>query len=501
MDIRYTCNYTDLYWAIKVYQYDANGNLIYDGEERMRISWNAAGKVQSVDKSGLNLSFAYSPMGQRQVKYTATPQAKEARYYIHDAAGNVMCIYETQNDRLFLKEQPIYGSSRLGVMRNEIEIRQELRAEPAEKFSRVMGQRRYELPDHLGNVHTSLSDRKQENKVINDIMTYLPQTASFTDYYPFGFPMPQRSKFSQYRYGFNGQEMDEEVYGKGMTYDFGERIYDSRIGRWFSIDPAQAKYPGLSPYAFVANNPIRFLDIGGKDFVVSVNNTGENRTITIKQNIYPVSAEAAAQLQAPVNELNSITKMVTIDDVAYTVTFEINIMPLNNAPAPYTYTEKEAIARNAINSSQEDVLGNVYMGSLAHPRSKYNPSTGKEEYTGGNAGGNFYQMFMVPKDISSNPNLVPGGNFPFLLSHEILHTLGLTDLGGKYYDPKGRMAYVGHAANNYKMNPISRQDVINIIKYAIENNGIKRPVDDIKANVNIEYTDDQNNFSPSSKIE
>ena len=256
------------------YQYDANGNLIYDGEERMRISWNAAGKVTWIDRGNVQMDLLYSPMGQRQIKVTSGSQGTVERYYIHDASGNVMCIYETQKDRLFLKEQPIYGSSRLGVMRNEIEIRQELRAEPAAKFTRILGQRRYELPDHLGNVHTSLSDRKQENKVINDIMTYLPQTASFTDYYPFGFPMPQRSKFSQYRYGFNGQEMDEEVYGKGSTYGYEARIYDSRIGRWWSVDPFRQNYSEISPYTFALNTPIWAMDPDG-NIVVFPNKKSE----------------------------------------------------------------------------------------------------------------------------------------------------------------------------------------------------------------------------------
>ena len=489
------------------YQYDGTGNLIYDEGESMKIQWNASGKVRTVTNPKGELVFGYTALGQRQVKETADGDGKRAQYYLHDASGNILCIYEVKDDRLYLKEQPIYGSSRLGVLQLDqllpVDLREGGDAVQAsgERYGRFMGQRRYELPDHLGNVHVTVSDRKQEKGMIDEQMVYLPELLSSTDYYPFGYPMPSRGETTQsYRYGFNGQEKDDEVYGEGSAYDFGERIYDSRIGKWFSIDPSQVKYPGLSPYAFVANNPIRFLDIGGKDFVVSVNNSGENRTITIKQNIYPVSEEAALQLEASVKELNDLTKIVTIDDVAYTVIFEINIMPLNTTPVPYTQTEAQAIAINATNSAQTELQGNIYVGNTSYPRYKYNPSTGRNDYIGGNAGGNFYRMFMVPTDISSNPGLVQGGNFPSLLSHEILHTFGLNDLGGKYYDPKGRMSYTANAANNYKMNPISNQDIVNIIKYAIENNGIKQ-TDPVKANVKIEYQDDQNKFSTSSKIE
>lgn len=67
-----------------------------------------------------------------------------------------------------------------------------------------------------------------------------------------------------YRFGFNGMEKDNEVKGIGNSLDFGARIYDSRLGKWLSTDPLQNKYPSLSPYDFVANSPIKFVDPDGK---------------------------------------------------------------------------------------------------------------------------------------------------------------------------------------------------------------------------------------------
>src|ERR1043166_2089388 len=86
------------------------------------------------------------------------------------------------------------------------------------------------------------------------------------DYYAFGMIMQSRSLSpTNYRFGFNGKEKDDDVNEAGNRLDFGSRIYCSRLGRWLSLDPLQVKYPSLSPYNFVANSPSRFVDIDGKD--------------------------------------------------------------------------------------------------------------------------------------------------------------------------------------------------------------------------------------------
>jgi RHS repeat-associated protein len=67
-----------------------------------------------------------------------------------------------------------------------------------------------------------------------------------------------------YRRGFNGMEKDDEVKGGGNSYDFGSRIYDSRVARFLSLDPRLNDFPFMSPYCFAANNPIRNVDINGE---------------------------------------------------------------------------------------------------------------------------------------------------------------------------------------------------------------------------------------------
>src|SRR3989344_735729 len=64
-----------------------------------------------------------------------------------------------------------------------------------------------------------------------------------------------------YRYGFNGKEKDPE--NTSGAYDFGARIFDSRIGRWLTVDKLHGQYPHLTPYNFAGNNPVFYIDPDG----------------------------------------------------------------------------------------------------------------------------------------------------------------------------------------------------------------------------------------------
>lgn len=66
-----------------------------------------------------------------------------------------------------------------------------------------------------------------------------------------------------YRYGFQGQEKDDEVKGEGNSVNYTFRMHDPRLGRFFAIDPLAYKYPHNSPYAFSENNLIHMVEMEG----------------------------------------------------------------------------------------------------------------------------------------------------------------------------------------------------------------------------------------------
>ena len=89
------------------------------------------------------------------------------------------------------------------------------------------------------------------------------------DYYPFGMLVPQRNYSSpSYRYGFQGQEKDDEVKGSGNSYTAEFWQYDSRVGKRWNRDPIVKKHESpYATYATFANNPIWFRDLYGKDTI------------------------------------------------------------------------------------------------------------------------------------------------------------------------------------------------------------------------------------------
>ncbi len=71
----------------------------------------------------------------------------------------------------------------------------------------------------------------------------------------------------EYRYGFQGQELDDEIKGEGNSINFTFRMYDPRVGRFFAVDPLTKKYPHYSPYSFSGNKVLAYVELEGGEEV------------------------------------------------------------------------------------------------------------------------------------------------------------------------------------------------------------------------------------------
>ncbi|MES2545178.1 MAG: RHS repeat-associated core domain-containing protein, partial [Bacteroidota bacterium] len=80
----------------------------------------------------------------------------------------------------------------------------------------------------------------------------------------FGMLVPNRHASSTaYRYGFQGQEKDDELKGEGNSLNYTYRMHDPRIGRFFAVDPLEKSYPWNSSYAFSENMVIDAVELEG----------------------------------------------------------------------------------------------------------------------------------------------------------------------------------------------------------------------------------------------
>ncbi len=85
-------------------------------------------------------------------------------------------------------------------------------------------------------------------------------------YYAFGMEISQFSSGTgTSKNWYNGKEIQDDF---GLYwYDYGARFYDPALGRWHSVDNKAEKYYSNTPYAYAANNPIRFIDPDGNEIV------------------------------------------------------------------------------------------------------------------------------------------------------------------------------------------------------------------------------------------
>ena len=267
------------------FRYDKLGQLTEDASEEIQsIEWRKGDKkmaslTRTASSSLPDLEFKYNPFGLRILKIEKTKSSPgfyapaeewNYTYYTYDANGQTMAVYDLEisetNNQARMEEHHLYGASRLGMLKEGELIFDNGPMAPvtSDIYQNELGDRRYELTNHLGNVQAVITDRRTWNAT--DV-NYEAVVVMTSDYYPFGMQMPERHEQyapnADYRYAYNGMEVDNEVSGNGNSYTTEFRQYDPRLGRWKSLDPLMEQFPSQSPYCAFDNNPVYYTDVKG----------------------------------------------------------------------------------------------------------------------------------------------------------------------------------------------------------------------------------------------
>jgi RHS repeat-associated protein len=132
----------------------------------------------------------------------------------------------------------------------------------------------------LSGQNKSKNEKKPSPNTPTDFVSlFLPDVLAYNDYYPFGMLVPNRHESTDsYRYGFQGQEKDDEIKGdKGNSLNYTFRMHDPRAGRFLSLDPLAPQYPHNSPYAFSENRVIDGVELEGKEYL-----SAEEAMVTVR---------------------------------------------------------------------------------------------------------------------------------------------------------------------------------------------------------------------------
>jgi len=134
--------------------------------------------------------------------------------------------------------------------------------------------------------------------------------------------VPNRSYSSPlYRYGFQGQEKDDEIKGNGNSINYKYRMHDPRVGRFFAVDPLSHSYPWNSSYAFSENRVIDGVELEGLEFTNYLNKMKDIYNTSVK--LYKAYNTTKEVIERANNLINKVQKYDI--DVEANISFTITV--------------------------------------------------------------------------------------------------------------------------------------------------------------------------------
>ena len=219
----------------------------YAGTERLATAIGSGG----FDDMGLTIGHYDSREEDIAQMFYANYQNEDPFYYDHILSemigtstieGDNIPELEYRREPIILGRVDVIGGEDL--LYSSIEDNLPVRDRERELF--------FSHSDHLGSA--------------NWITDYDGIPIQYLHYAPYG-ELVENQQVTDYdeRYKFTGKERDWET---GYDY-FGAR-YWWLAGTWLSVDPLADKYPNISPYAYAAWNPVKYIDPDGRAIHVAV---------------------------------------------------------------------------------------------------------------------------------------------------------------------------------------------------------------------------------------
>jgi RHS repeat-associated protein len=205
--------------------------MLHDGRKNFDIEYNLLNLPYTVKQNNeLKATYSYIADGTK-AKVSAPPVSggsnmSKACPDGFDYLGSL--VFKCENNARTL-ESTSFGSGRINKTTAGYDIN-------------------YFITDHLGSTRAIVdnSGNIKEQK----------------DFYAFGMEHQNPNLMnSTNRWGFSGKEKQTTA---NINYlDFGARMYDEFLGRWFVQDPLAEKYYFISQYAYCGNSPVKYIDIQG----------------------------------------------------------------------------------------------------------------------------------------------------------------------------------------------------------------------------------------------